>query len=151
MLNQVVTDIIREARDTKGQEESPVAAAMRVTHRRIGHWFWQAGYEGDWADARVRAKGRLGLLLGDLPGRWAPHFLSGNPVPAELAAALASGVLKPGPEVRLTNMPSAPLEFGFTDPVTNPVRRASGWVKLREAAAWLMVVGMFGVAWAASH
>jgi hypothetical protein len=150
LLNQVVADIIREARERKLGEQ-PVVAAMNVMHRRIGIWFSRAGNAGDWSDARVRQQGRLSLVLGDMSGRWANYFLSNDPVPTELVDALASGVLQPGPELRFSNMPPAPLEFGFEDPRDVNSLNKSGWVVMREAAVWLSVVGFFGAAWAASH
>lgn len=150
LLNEVVTDIIREARAT-GSGEEPVVVAMRITHKRIGEWLTRAGDPGDWSDVRARQRGRLSLVLGDLPGKWPGCFLSKEPVPAELSSALASGVLKPGPELHLSAMPPAPLAFGFTDPANVHAMKKNGWVALREAAMWIGVVGFFGVAWAASH
>lgn len=150
LLNQVVADIIKEARGLRSEEE-PVSVAMRVTHQRIGDWLSRAGETGDWSDVRVRQQGRLALVLGDLPGRWSNYFLSNDSIPAELADALASGVLKPGPQLRFKNMPPAPLEFGFNDPGKPGFARKNAGVVLREAAMWLSLVGFFGAAWAASH
>ena len=150
LLNQVVADIIREARG-QNSAEPPVTVAMRVMHARTGNWFVRAGHTGDWSDARIRQQGRLALVLGNVPERWGNYFLSGEPPPPELAAALASGVLQSGPELRFSNMPPAPLEFGFIEPDDlNSIKRSS-WLIVREAAGWLSVVGLFGVAWAASH
>ena len=153
LLNELATDIIREAREHAHANPgtAPVIAAMHVTHARIGAWFSRAGSAGDWSDTRVRAGGRLALVLVDLPGRWANCFLSTAPVPPELAAALASGVLRPGPELRISNMPPAPLAFGFNDPDEPNSPRKGAWLMLREAVGWLSVVGVFGAAWAASH
>lgn len=153
LLNQLATDIIQGARGRTlaNPGEEPVAAAMHVAHTRIGAWFARAGNAGDWSDARVRVRGRLALVLADLPGRWADCFLAVEPVPPDLATALDSGVLQPGPVLRFSNMPPAPLEFGFNDPDVSSAHPQGGWLMLREASAWLAIVGLFGVAWAASH
>ncbi len=150
LLNEVVADIIREARE-RALGEAPVAAALRVMHERIGRWFSRAGYPGDWSDERARQQGRLALVLANVPGQWAGYFLSREPVPLELTAALASGVLRPGPELRLCSMPSAPLEFGFEDPMDLNSLTKKGWSMTREALLWLGAAGFFGAAWAASH
>jgi len=153
LLNHLTIDIIREAREQAlaRPDVAPVVVAMEVTHARIGTWFARAGDAGDWSDERVRAQGRLALVLADVPGRWAGWFLSGSPVPPELAAALAAGELHPAPELRFSNMLSAPLEFGFKPPGDSSRPGKRGWQNLRAAAGWLLIVGIFGVAWSASH
>lgn len=153
LLNQLTADIIREAggRAQEHPREDPVVAAMQVTHAWIGAWLARAGLTGDWSDARVRAGGRLALVLADVPGSWASSFLSAEPVPPELASALNSGVLQPGPELRFSNMSAAPFEFSFADPDDPNRPTKSGWAGMRAAAGWLAIVGFYGAAWAASH
>ena len=153
LLNQITTDIIREAyqRTLSHPSEEPVVAAMHTTHSRIGAWFARAGNAADWSDERVRARGRLALVLEDLPGRHPNCFLSREPVPPVLIASLSAGVLQPGPELRFSNMPPAPLEFGFEEPNDPSSWKKGGWSTMREAAGWLAIVGLYGAAWAASH
>ena len=153
LLNQIATEIIQDARNRAlaNSNEEPVVAAMHATHARIGSWFSRFGDSGDWSDERVRARGRLALVLEDLPGRRPNCFLSNEPVPADLTTALAAGVLKPAPELHLSNMPPAPLEFGFDDPTEPSFPNKGGWSTVREAAGWLAIVGLYGAAWAASH
>lgn len=153
VLNQLATEIIRDARDRAllSPNEEPVVAAMQATQARMGAWFARAGNTGDWSDERVRARGRLSLVLGESPVRRQNCFLSLEEVPAEVAASLAAGVLRPNPELQLSNMPPAPLEFGFNDPVNPSIAQKSGWATMREAAGWIALVGIYGAAWAASH
>lgn len=153
MLNELAHGIIQEARlrATANPAEVPVEIAMRVTHERIGAWFEKAGQVGDWSNERVRAHGRLALVIADLPGRWGSRFLSPEPVPGELAEALKSASLQPGPELRFSNMPPAPLEFGFDDDHGPDSHVRGGWMLVHAASWWVGAVGLFGVAWAASH
>ncbi|HEY4247423.1 MAG TPA: hypothetical protein VGM64_11235 [Lacunisphaera sp.] len=153
LLNRITTEIIRDAwqHSLANPGEEPVAIAMRCTHARIGAWFSRAGNHGDWSDERVRARGRLALVLKDLPGNSTSCFLSNDPIPAELPAILASGILLPGPELHLSNMSAAPLEFGFDEPSDPSTTKKSGWSTVREAAGWIALVGIYGAAWAASH
>jgi hypothetical protein len=154
LLNQITSGIIRQARaqaGAAGQGAAPVTLAMAVTQVWIGEWFARAGQNLDWTNERMRAQGRLALIFADLPGRWANHFLSQEPPPAELVAAMASSQLLPGPELRLSNMPPAPLEFGFSESGDPLLVRAKMWLPLRAMVSWLIIVGIFGVAWAAGH
>jgi len=150
LLNHLTAEIIQEAREA-GSGEDPMGAAMRITHARIGAWFARSGVALDWSDERIRTQGRLALIVANLPGRWPHQFLSAGPVPPELAAALTSYRLLAGPELSLSGMSAAPLEFGLIEPDDPrlPVRRF--WVASRAAVSWLVIVGFFGVAWAASH
>jgi hypothetical protein len=153
LLNRITLDIVHEARlrSLEGGGEHPVSLALRTTHVRIGKWFAHAGHSMDWEDERVRTQGRLALIVADLPGRWANHFLSAESVPAELAAAMGSFRMLPGPELRLGTMNPEPLEFGIMEPGLHPVAGRRFWAAARAAASWLVIFGFFGVAWAASH
>jgi hypothetical protein len=153
LLNQLATEIIDEARagEPHSPSEPPVTRAMRVTRARIGAWCARAGNEFDEPNERNRAHGRLALVIANLTGRWSNHFFSAESVPSELSAAMASFRFQPGPELRFSNMPPAPLEFGF-DETENPHARKQGLRFLaRAACSWLVAAGLIGVAWAASH
>jgi hypothetical protein len=153
LLNQLATEIIDEARagEPHSPLEPPVTRAMRVTRARIEAWCARAGSDFDEPSERNRAHGRLALVIANLTGRWSNHFFSAEAVPPELSAAMGSFRFQPGPELRYSNMPPAPLEFGF-DEVENPHVSKQGLRFLtRAACSWLVVVGLIGVAWAASH
>ncbi len=152
-LNGLVTGIIAEARVewATNPRKEPVAVAMRVTHARVGAWFAAAGMAGPGGEERVGSQRRLALLLADVPRRWAGVFLSPEPVPQDLTTALASVSLQSGPEISFTNMPPAPLEFGFDDTPEPDFHPKPGYALLREAASWLLLIGIYGVAWAAAH
>lgn len=153
LLNHLATEIIAQSRERarENPDVAPVTLAMSVTHERIGAWFARAGRDGDWSNERVRAGDRLALVLADLPGRWANCFLATAPVPRELTAALSSATLEPGPELRFSNMPPAPLEFGFNDAGQPKPPNRGGRFLMRAGGSWLAVVGLLGVVWAASH
>jgi hypothetical protein len=152
-LNELATEIIVEAQaEAAGSStEAPVTLAMRVTHARIGQWFARAAPQSDWSNDRDRARGRLALVIAHLPDRWSDQFLSNEPVSPEVIAALAAFQFQPGPELRFSNMPPAPLEFGFDDTHNPQAVRHGVWLLVRAASSWLIVVGLIGAAWAASH
>ena len=153
LLNQLTSEIIDAARacGPAHPPEPPVALGMRLAHARIGSWFARAGTEADEASGRDRAHSRLALAIANLPGRWSNHFLSTEPVPPELTAAMASFRFQPGPELRFSNMPPATLEFGFDETGRSHTRERGLWLVLRAASSWLLLAGLIGVTWAASH
>jgi hypothetical protein len=152
-LNQITAAIIEEARTRArdGASDNPVSAAMEVTQSRIGEWLAQSGQELDWSNERMRAQGRLALIIADLPGRWPNHFLSSEPFPTDLAAAMASSRILPAPGMRVSNMSPEPLEFGLLEPGDPRLHAHRIWAPLRAVVPWLLIFGFFGVAWASSH
>lgn len=124
---------------------------MDITQSRIGAWISRSGQEIDWTNERTRAQGRLALIVADMPGRWPNQFLSPEPFPEDLAAALASFRILPAPGMRLSNMAPEPLEFGILEPGDPRLKTRRIWVPMRAVVPWLLIFGFFGVAWASSH
>jgi hypothetical protein len=112
-LTRLTTEILAAARELASRfpDEEPVTLAMRVAQARIGDWLQRALGEGDWADERFRARGRLALLRSELPHRCPQLFLSRDPLPVPVVAELADAHLVASPELRPTTMPPANLEF----------------------------------------
>lgn len=153
LLNRLAAEIIGEARQLAASHpgDDPVTVAIEVLHRRMSGWFANVLQLGDEADAQLRARGRLALIMAEVPRRWPQHFLSKDPAPQELRQAASESSLHPGPELRLTNMAPAPLEFTFGEAVNDKWKTFSRWPFFRAAAAWLLIAGLLGAAWAASH
>lgn len=152
LLNRVTSEIIAVARSSVSESlsQEPVTVALNVTQARIGEWVSRAGRAVDWSDEQVRTRGRLAMIVTEMPARWANFFLSDQPVPVDLAAAMAEFQLLPGPELRLSGMAPEPLEFGFESGDERlPARRF--WMPVRALVSWLLIFGVFGVTWAASH
>lgn len=152
-LNQLSAEIIADARLLAAEHpaEAPVTLAMQVTHARIGAWLVHALGEGDWADERFRARGRLALLLADIPRHWPELFLATVELPHDLKERLASAQLQAGPELVLSRMPSAPLEIPLTSFVDEKWRALSRAVVVRSVGIWCGLFGLLGLAWAVTH
>jgi len=149
LLNRVTAEIIDEARkqERRFPADEPVGLAMRVAHDWIAAWLERAGHLSDRSEARVRTRARLALAVTGLSGRWAGRVFSAEPVPPEFAAALASATLHPGPELSLSNMPTAPWEFGFDDTAPADPRDAGGWSPVRGAGWSVGLIGVFIMVW----
>jgi hypothetical protein len=152
LLNQLATEIIGSARKLAADhpKEPPVTLAMQVAHGRIGEWVCQNIGGGDWMDARFRARGRLALLLAGVPGRCPERFLR-DELPDDLRSPLTSAELEPGPEVRLSRMPSNRLEFPLAEAVEANWVTFSRSAFLRGSMSWLFIAGMIGAAWFATR
>jgi hypothetical protein len=150
-LTQLTTEVIAEARGIAPNcpNVPPVTLAMQVLQRRMGEWFQSNIEGGSWLDDRFRARGRLAVLLSDIVTVWPEQFLSPQLASAEAKAALQISELQPGPEVRLSKMPPAELEFGFGDQDETP--EVGRWAVHPAVGMCVVLVGAMGAAWAATH
>lgn len=153
LLNRLTTDILAAARVLviKHPDEAPVTLAMRIAQARIGEWLVQALGHGDWADERFRARGRLALLLAEIPQQCPERFLALEELPAETKTRLSEARLVPGPDVRLASMPSAPLEFPLTEAVEEKWTTFNRSTFFRASMSWLVIGTVAGFLWIATR
>jgi hypothetical protein len=88
----------------------PSAIAMEEAMRLVAEWF-QRVLDIQLPENRLAARGRLSLLLADLPGHWQPWFLSEPPWPAPFVAAMRNSYLSAGPEFQTRTMTPRPIEI----------------------------------------
>lgn len=153
LLARLTTEIISAARELAAQMpgETPVTLALRVAHGRIGAWLQAALGEGDWRDERFRARGRLALLMSELPQRCPENFLVEEPLPAPVANRLAHASLLPAPDFKPTPMPPAMLEFPLAEIAEEKWITFSRSTFTRSAASWVLFLGLLGFAWIATR
>jgi hypothetical protein len=60
---------------------------------------------------RLAARGRLALLLADMPGKWQPVFLAQAPWPEPFVKKMRSAYLAAGPQFAALTMTPKPLEL----------------------------------------
>ena len=64
------------------------------------------------ADQMLSTRGRLALLLADMPGKWQDQFLRPGPWPEEFTDAMRETFLRAGPDFQLSKMAPRPLDLG---------------------------------------
>lgn len=157
VLNRLAVEIIRAARAAAetpaGAGLDPVALAMGEAERRTAAWFARVlGDAADPDDERLGTRGRIALVMADVPARWPQHFLAATPPPPELVESMRAAYLEAGPELELTRMVPRPLDFG---PIANVADEAwktfARWPILRAILGWTLFVGLLGVVWYATH
>lgn len=159
VLNRLAIEIVRAAVSSEetdaltGKKIEPVARAMREAERRTTAWFQKVlGDAADPEDERLGTRGRIALVLADVPARWPQHFLAETPPPPELIDAMRAAYIEAGPEMELTRMVPRPLDFG---PIANVADEAwktfARWPVLRAIFGWLLFLGLLALAWLATH
>ncbi len=157
VLNRLAVEIVRAARvaadSAPGGEKDPISLAMGEAERRTTEWFARVlGDAADPDDERLGTRGRIALVMADVPARWPQHFLAATPPPAELVEAMRAAYIEAGPELELTRMVPRPLDFG---PIANVAdetwKTFARWPILRAVFGWLLFVGLLAAAWLATH
>jgi hypothetical protein len=67
----------------------------------------------------LSTRGRLALLLADMPGKWQEQFLRPGPWPEEFVTAMRAAFLRAGPDFQLSKMIPRPLDLGPITTLTN--------------------------------
>ena len=158
VLNRLAMEIIHAAHAkadaaAPGTPTDAVGLAMREAERRTTAWFARVlGDAADPDDERLGTRGRIALVLADVPARWPQHFLAETPPPSELVDAMRAAYIEAGPELELTRMVPRPLDFG---PIANVADEAwktfARWPILRAVFAWLVFIGLLAAAWRATN
>jgi len=153
LLNRLVMEVIMAARAAALPSADPVALAMREAERRTNAWFARVlGDAADPDDERLGTRGRIALVLCDVPARWPQHFLADAPPPPELIEAMRAAYIEAGPEIEITSMFPRPMDFG---PIANVADEAwktfARWPLLRAALGWLLFLGLLAAAWFFTH
>ena len=157
VLNRLAVEIVRAARvaaeSPAAAGQDPVSLAMGEAERRTTEWFARVlGDAADPDDERLGTRGRIALVMADVPARWPQHFLAATPPPVELVEAMRAAYIEAGPELELTRMVPRPLDFG---PIANVADEAwntfARWPILRAVFGWLLFVGLLAAVWFATH
>jgi hypothetical protein len=144
LLGQLVLRVLERAQRRAPAEldRSATEIAAEEMDRLVTSWFaevLQASPTG--TDQMLSTRGRLALLLADMPGKWQDQFLRPGPWPAEFVAAMRESFFRAGPDFQLSKMTPRPLDLGPISSLTNLgklpyVRMALAW----SAFALLLVV-----------
>lgn len=147
-LVRLTMRILHQAQQDIQPGESPVGAAMRVTDAMIEAWLKRILQHDEAAGARAQLRGRLALVMADVPERWPEEFLSEEDPPKDLQEAVRAAYLEAGPEVRFSNMAPRPINLG-------PIANLAGdtweallrWPLLRSVLAVSLGLGLAVIGW----
>lgn len=112
LVAELVRGILWRASARHAEDPSiPVRTlAMDETLREIAEWTKQVLAE-PLQHGRLAARGRLALLLTDMPGQWQSVFLTPEPWPPAFVEAMRKSYLSAGPQFAALTMTPRPLEL----------------------------------------
>jgi hypothetical protein len=146
LLGQLVLRVLERAahRAPTEPERSATQLAAEEMDRIVIEWFAEVLQEPPTnADQTLSTRGRLALLLADMPGRWQQQFLRPGPWPEEFISAMRETYLRAGPDFQLSKMTPRPFDLGPITTLTNLGKLPY----LRMVLAWtlfaLLLVAIF--------
>jgi len=122
LLGRLVLRVLERAahRAPAEPEHSATQLAAEEMDRIVTEWFVEVLQEPPAnADQMLSTRGRLALLLADMPGRWQEQFLRPGPWPKEFINAMRETYLRAGPDFQLSKMTPRPFDLGPITTLTN--------------------------------
>ena len=122
LLGQLVLRVLERAQQRAPAEtqRSATEIAAEEMDKLVTGWFaevLQVSPTG--TDHMLSTRGRLALLLADMPGKWQDQFLRPGPWPQEFVAAMRESFFRAGPDFQLSKMTPRPLDLGPITTLTN--------------------------------
>ncbi len=122
LLGRLVIHVLKRAMRRAPQEPALLATTLAAEEmdRVVTEWFAEVLQEPPTGtDQMLSTRGRLALLLADMPGKWQDQFLRPGPWPKEFLTAMRAAYLQAGPDFQLSKMAPRPLHLGPITTLTN--------------------------------
>ncbi len=121
LLGQLVLRVLERAmRRAPAEPQRPTTElAAEEMDRIVTEWFAEVLQSPPKPDYTLSTRGRLALLLADMPGKWQEQFLRPGPWPEEFTGAMRETFLRAGPDFQISKMTPRPLDLGPITTLTN--------------------------------
>ena len=148
LLGQLVLRVLERAqrRAPNEPQRSATEIAAEEMDRIVTDWFGEVLQTSPIGrEQTLSTRGRLALLLADMPGKWQDQFLRPGPWPEEFVESMRESFFRAGPDFQLSKMTPRQLDLGAISTLTKfgslpYVRMALAWVffaLLLVAVFWL--------------
>ena len=148
LLGQLTLRVLERAQRRAPAETNRTATELAAEEmdKIVTDWFaevLQTSPVG--SEQTLSTRGRLALLLADMPGKWQDQFLRPGPWPTEFVESMRESFFRAGPDFQLSKMTPRQLDLGPITTLTNfgrlpYVRMAmvwAGFALLLVAVFWL--------------
>ena len=146
LLGQLVLQVLERAmKRAPNEPDRPVTElAAEELDELVTEWFATVLERiPTGVEQMLSARGRLALLLADMPGRWQDQFLRPGPWPEEFVTAMRENYLRAGPDFQLSKMTPRPLDLGPITTLTSFGRLPYSKMAFIWLAFALVLIGVF--------
>ncbi len=122
LLGQMVLRVLERAqRRAPGEpNRSATEIAAEEMDKFVTDWFGEVLQTSPiGSEQTLSTRGRLALLLADMPGKWQDQFLRPGPWPQEFVDSMRESFFRAGPDFQLSKMIPRPLDLGPITTLTN--------------------------------
>ena len=115
LLGQLVLRVLERAQRRAPAEtgRSATEIAAEEMDRIVTDWFGEVLQTSPiGSEQTLSTRGRLALLLADMPGKWQDQFLRPGPWPREFVEAMRESFFRAGPDFQLSKMTPRQLDLG---------------------------------------
>jgi hypothetical protein len=122
LLGQLVLRVLERAQQRAPQEPGRTATeiAAEEMDRLVTGWFGEVLQVSPiGSEQTLSTRGRLALLLADMPGKWQDQFLHPGPWPQEFVESMRESFFRAGPDFQLSKMAPRQLDLGPITTLTN--------------------------------
>lgn len=122
LLGQMVLRVLERAqRRAPGEpQRSATELAAEEMDKFVTDWFAEVLQTSPiGSEQTLSTRGRLALLLADMPGKWQDQFLRPGPWPKEFVEAMRESFFRAGPDFQLSKMAPRQLDLGPITSLTN--------------------------------
>ena len=122
LLGQLVLRVLERAQRRAPAEPRRTATELAAEEmdRIVTDWFAQVLQTSPiGSEQTLSTRGRLALLLADMPGKWQDQFLRPGPWPQEFVDSMRESFFRAGPDFQLSKMTPRPLDLGPITTLTN--------------------------------
>jgi hypothetical protein len=136
LLGRLVIHVLKRA--MRRAQNEPERSATELAAEEMDHvvtdWFAQVLQEPPTGtDQMLSTRGRLALLLVDMPGKWQDQFLRPGPWPDAFVTSMRNAYLHAGPDFQLAKMTPRHMHLGPITTLANFSRMPAA----RMVAAWV--------------
>jgi hypothetical protein len=154
LLNRQVIHVLKRA-----MRRAPLEPQRHVTELAaeemdlvVTEWFAQVLQESPTGtDHMLSTRGRLALLLVDMPGKWQEQFLRPGPWPDEFVSAMREAYLRAGPDFQLAKMAPRPLDLNPIGTLTKFKLPYKKWALIWIACALILIAIFIATHFPSSH
>ena len=146
LLGQLVLRVLERAQRRAPAEprRSATEIAAEEMDRIVTDWFGEVLQTSPiGSEQTLSTRGRLALLLADMPGKWQDQFLRPGPWPQEFVESMRESFFRAGPDFQLSKMAPRPLDLGPLTTLTNFSRLPYVRMVLVWAFFGLLLVAIF--------
>ena len=122
LLGQLVLRVLERAQRRAPAEPGRAATELAAEEmdKIVTDWFGEVlQISPIGSEHTLSTRGRLALLLADMPGKWQDQFLRPGPWPQEFVEAMRESFFRAGPDFQLSKMTPRPLDLVAITTLTN--------------------------------